>query len=543
MAGILRNIFKYDEVEERRDGGLFFLCLGGLNLMQYELSLLGINKSYGSLKANDNIDLFVQKGSIHTIIGENGAGKSTLMSILSGVVKADSGEIRKRGELIHINSPNDAAGFGIGMVYQEFMNFADLTALDNIIMGNEPLKFGCIDKKYAKKKVAEICEKYSFKVSPDMYVKKMSVSMLQQLEIVKILYRNADILILDEPTSVLTPQEIEGLFIALRSLKDKGKTIIIITHKLKEVLEIADEITVLKGGKVSGRLKVEEADEKKLAKLMVGREVLLNAQKCPHEAGEEILKIEGLSVKDDKGIERVKNASLTLRSGEIVGICGIAGSGESELVAALTGMGGEISKGSIFLCNKDITKAKISLRRSIGMGYVPQDRNRMGANREGSIWETAFMGHHIVSKANKKILMNRPQILDFTKKIIEEFKVKAGGVQEKVSFLSGGNLQKLVVGREFFDKYKLIVMEDPTRGVDVGAIEFIWKEILEYSLRGIAILLISHELSEVMQLSDRIFVMHQGELIELEDGLKMSEKEIGLYMLRGKSDEKSSKDR
>ena len=245
--------------------------------MQYELSLLGINKSYGLLKANDNIDLFVRKGSIHTIIGENGAGKSTLMSILSGVVRADSGEIRKRGELIHINSPNDAARFGIGMVYQEFMHFADLTALDNIIMGNEPLRFGCIDKKCAKKKVEEICEKYSFKVSPDMYVKKMSVSMLQQLEIVKILYRNADILILDEPTSVLTPQEIEGLFAALRSLKDKGKTIIIITHKLKEVLQIADEITVLKGGKVSGRLKVEEADEKKLAKLMVGREVLLNA--------------------------------------------------------------------------------------------------------------------------------------------------------------------------------------------------------------------------------------------------------------------------
>lgn len=520
--------------------GLFSLRLGGLSLIRYELSLLGINKSYGSLKANDNIDLFVRKGSIHTIIGENGAGKSTLMSILSGVVKADSGEIRKNGELIHINSPNDAARFGIGMVYQEFMHFGGLTALDNIIMGNEPLSFGCIDRKYAKRKIEEICEKYSFRVSPDMYVKKMSVSMLQQLEIVKILYRNADILILDEPTSVLTPQEIEGLFAALRSLRDKGKTIIIITHKLKEVLEIADEITVLKGGKVSGRLRAEEADEKKLARLMVGREVLLNAQKRSREAGEEILRIEALSVRDDKGIERIKNASLTVRAGEIVGICGIAGSGESELAAAVTGMGGEIKGGRIFLCDQDITGEKISVRRSMGMGYVPQDRNRIGANREGSLWETAFMGHHIVSGADKKILMDRAEILSFTKKIIEEFKIKAGGAEEKVSSLSGGNLQKLVVGREFLDKYKLIVMEDPTRGVDVGAIEFIWKEILEYAFGGTAILLVSHELSEVMQLSDRIFVMHQGELIELAEGSQMSEKEIGLYMLRGRSNERAA---
>lgn len=519
-----------------------FFALGGFSLIQYELSLLGIDKSYGSLKANDSIDLFVRKGSIHTIIGENGAGKSTLMSILSGVVKADSGEIRKNGELIHINSPNDAARYGIGMVYQEFMNFSELTALDNIIMGNEPIRFGCIDRKGARKKIAEICEKYNFKIFPDMYVKKMSVSMLQQLEIVKILYRNADILILDEPTSVLTPQEIEGLFEALRSLRDKGKTIIIITHKLKEVLDIADEITVLKSGKVSGRLKADEADEKKLARLMVGREVLLNAQKTPHEVGDEVLKAEDISIKDDKGIERVKNASFTVRAGEIVGICGIAGAGENELAAALTGMGGEIESGRIILCNKDITREKISVRRRIGMGYVPQDRNKIGANREGSLWETAFMGHHIVSGAYKKFLLNRTEIFGFTEKIIGEFNVKANGVGEKISSLSGGNLQKLVVGREFLDKYKLIIMEDPTRGVDVGAIEFIWKEILEYAVEGTAILLISHELSEVMELSDRIFVMHQGELIEIPDSFKMSEKEIGLYMLRGKSDETSPED-
>lgn len=460
------------------------------------------------------------------------------MSILSGLIKADSGEIRKRGELINIKSPNDATKHGIGMVYQEFMNFGDLTALDNIIMGNEPLNFGFIDRKYAREKISEICKKYNFTVKLDKFVNKMSVAMLQQLEIVRLLYRNADILILDEPTSVLTPQEIEGLFKALRNLRDKGKTVIIITHKLKEVMYISDDITVLKDGKVSGRLKADEADEKKLARLMVGREVLLNVDKHLCLKGEEILRIKNLCFKDENGIQKLKDVSLTVNAGEIVGICGIAGSGESELVSSIIGISDNVESGSIFLCNRDITRKKIADRRTMGMGYVPQDRNKTGVNRNGRIWESTFMGHHIVSKANRRFLIDRKKVSDYANRVIKEFAIKAQDIESRVSSLSGGNVQKLVVGREFLESYKLIVMEDPTRGVDVGSIEFIWGEILNYASQGMAILLVSHELNEIIQLSDRIFVMYQGELIEVESDKEITENDIGMYMLRGRGNGK-----
>ena len=359
------------------------------------------------------------------------------------------------------------------------------------------------------------------------------MALLQQVEIVKVLYRDARILILDEPTSVLTPQGIEGLFEALRNLKAQGKTILIITHKLKEVLAIADDITVLKDGRVTGRLTAAEADEPMLARLMVGRDVMLQADKLPCHPGEELLRVENLAVKDTVGVERVKRVNLTVRAGEIVGICGIAGSGENELVAAIVGLA-DAEKGSrILLKGEDITALSVADRRARGMGYVPQDRNRMGVNRQGSLWETTLMGHHIASGLFRQPLINKKEARSFSQDVVRNFGVKAQSINDRVGALSGGNVQKLVVGREFSDHYQLMVMEDPTRGIDIGAIEFIWKEIIRYAADGAGVLLVSHELNEVMQLSDRILVMHNGSLLELENGRNLTEKEIGLYMLGG----------
>ena len=502
-------------------------------MAEYELAMTGIRKTFGPLVANDDVDLFVRQGTIHAVIGENGAGKSTLMSILSGVQRADRGSIALSGKPVVIRSPTDAVAHGIGMVYQEFMQYPGLSVLDNILMGYEPRKGPFIDRRGAKKRLEELCRKYSFQIPLDSPVERLPVAVLQQVEIIKVLYRDARILILDEPTSVLTPQGIEGLFEALRHLRDQGKTIIIITHKLKEVLAVADDITVLKDGRVTGRLSASEADEQLLARLMVGREVMLQAEKLPCHPGEELLRVEDLVVKDSAGVERVKHVSLTVRAGEIVGICGIAGSGENELVAAIMGLA-DAEKGShILLCGEEVTNRSVAERRIRGMGYVPQDRNRMGVNRKGSVWETTLMGHHITSGIFRQPLLSKKEASRFSEDVVEKFNVKTQSINDRVGSLSGGNVQKLVVGREFSDNYKLMIMEDPTRGIDIGAIEFIWKKIIRYAADGAGVLLVSHELNEVMQLSDRICVMHNGKLLELENGRSMSEKEIGLYMLGG----------
>lgn len=499
----------------------------------YKLEMRHICKAFGSLAATDNIDLYVRKGTVHAIIGENGAGKSTLMSILSSVQRQDSGDILIDGRPASFKDPLDAVRHGIGMVYQEFMQFRGLTVLDNIIMGYEIKKGPFIDKKASRKRLEQICADSGFSLPLDTLVDDLPVALLQQVEIVKVLYKNADIIILDEPTSVLTPQGIEGLFQAIRSLAAKEKTILLITHKLKEVLAIADDITVLKNGKVTGRLIASEADESLLARLMVGREVMLRAQKTPCTPGREILCVQNLNVKDNKGVQRVFDASLHVRSGEIVGICGVAGSGQSHLAETIIGLA-QPEPGSILRVEgRDVTGLSIAARRLLGVGYLPQDRNSAGVNRSGAIWETAFMGYHISSGAAKKPLLNRQDIARFTGDVLREYAVKATDIEEKVSTLSGGNVQKLVVGREFSQHYTLLVIEDPTRGIDVGAIEFIWKKIVEIARAGCAILLISHELSEVMQLSDRIMVMYEGHLTEPENSTEMSEKALGLYMLGG----------
>lgn len=501
---------------------------------EYILEMQNIRKTFGALVANDGIALKVKKGSVHALIGENGAGKSTLMNILTAIYKQDYGDIILRGEKTHFKNSLDAAKHGIGMVYQEFMLFRDLTVLENIMYGFEKKALGLfIDKKKTRKRIEEICARYHFNIPLDEKVNDLPVSMLQQVEIVKVLYKGADIIVLDEPTSVLTPQGIEGLFDAIRFLTQNGITIIFITHKLKEVFAVADTITVLRDGRVTGNVNPKEITENELANLMVGREVMLQSGKVAHAPGEVVLRVENLSVKDRDGVERVKNVSFDIRAGEIVGIAGVAGSGQQQLVEAIFGAAAPEAGGKITFLGQDITATDSRARRCMGMGYVPQDRLGEGGNAQGTLWENAIMGYHIAHGFKNKVFLDHKEIDDFTNRVIDQFKVKSQSIYDKLRSLSGGNMQKLIVGRESIQDNKLLIVEDPTRGIDVGAIEFVWAKLLSIAEEGTAILLVSHELNEVMQLSDRILVIYNG---EISDGGRYQEKtdrEIGLLMLRG----------
>ncbi len=501
---------------------------------RYILEMNNIHKSFGALLANDDITLQVEEGSVHALIGENGAGKSTLMNILTAIHKQDFGDIYLRGEKVSFRNSLDAAKHGIGMVYQEFMLFRDLTVLENIMYGFEVKKAGIfIDKKKTRAKIEEICERYHFNISLDAYVKDLPVSMLQQVEIVKVLYKGADVIVLDEPTSVLTPQGIEGLFDAIRFLTENGKTIIFISHKLKEVFAIADHITVLRGGKVSGNVKPGDITENELANLMVGREVMLESGKVPQEPKEVVLEVKNLQVKDKDGVLRVKGVDFDIRAGEIVGVAGVAGSGQQQLVEALVGAREAEPGSKITFLGKNITKMSQRDRRCMGMGYVPQDRLGAGGNAVATLWENSIMGYHIAHGFSSKIFLKRKEVNEFTNRVISQFKVKSQSINDKLKSLSGGNIQKLIVGRESIQDNKLLIVEDPTRGIDVGAIEFVWAKMLEITKSGVSILLVSHELNEVMQLSDRILVIYNG---GISDGGKFEEKtdkEIGLLMLGG----------
>jgi simple sugar transport system ATP-binding protein len=507
--------------------------MGAENNNDYILEMRNIRKVFGSLVANDDITLKVRKGTVHALIGENGAGKSTLMNILTGILKPDFGEIWLNGEKMNFRDSLDAAKHGIGMVYQEFMLFNDLTVFENIMYGFEETSSIFIDKKKTRKKIEDICERYHFNVPLDQKVNTLPVSMLQQVEIVKVLYKGADVIVLDEPTSVLTPQGIEGLFDAIRFLKANGKTIIFITHKLKEVFAISDEITVLRDGKVTGHVLPSEITENELANLMVGREVMLEANKQPRKPGEVILKVENLSVKDAEGVERVKHINFEVRAGEIVGIAGVAGSGQQWLVEALTGATTPEKGSRILLCGEDITEADIRTRRIKGVGYVPQDRLGAGGNGKGAIWENAIMGYHIAHGFSSKFLLKRRETDEFANRAVKEFNVKCQSLNDRLRSLSGGNIQKLIVGRESIQDNKLLIVEDPTRGIDVGAIEFVWAKLLAIAESGKAILLVSHELNEVLQLSDRIEVIYNGELYDGGAYKEKTDKEIGLLMMGG----------
>lgn len=496
----------------------------------YAVETRGICKYFGKLKANDHIDLKVKKQTIHAIIGENGAGKSTLMNMLSDIYKPDSGEILLDGAPVEFKNPLDAVRHGIGMVYQEFMLAKELSVLENIIVGFEVKKGPFMNKRACRKRVEEMCAKYNLSLPLDKPVHELPVAVMQQVEIAKVLFRGAEIIIMDEPTSTLTPQGIRGLFKALRELKAAGKTIILITHKLDEIFAISDEITVMRDGKLIGTFLSSESNQQKLANLMVGREVILQAQKKPFRPGRVLLKIDRLRVKDNDGVERVKNVGLQLREGEILGIAGVAGSGQQFLTESLFGLR-RAEKGSVIeFMGRDVTRATPAQLRKMGVGYIPQDRIAEGCNVEGSIWESAIMGYHISHGFTPAWRMDRKAANDFTLRVINGFNVKCQTIEDSVDSLSGGNIQKLIVGRELSQNYKCLIVEDPTRGIDVGAIEYIWQQLIEFASEGVAILLVSHELNEVMQLSDRLKVMYNGELFDAGSHGELTEEQMGLLL-------------
>lgn len=498
--------------------------------MAYIVEMLHITKDFPGIRANDDISLQIEEGSIHALLGENGAGKSTLMSILFGLYQPDSGTIRVRGKEVKISDPNVATALGIGMVHQHFKLVHNFTVTENIILGMEPRKGVTIDIRSAERKVEEISKLYGLAVDPRAKIEDISVGMQQRVEILKMLYRDAEILIFDEPTAVLTPQEIHELMHIMRRLVQEGKTILLITHKLKEIKEVADVCTVLRRGKLVGTVPVADTNEEKMAEMMVGRQVNFHVEKNPARPGPELLRIESLNVKNSKGVLGVKNLSLSVRGGEVLGICGIDGNGQTELVYAITGLQ-KAESGRIFLRDKEITHLSIKERSDLGLGHIPEDRQKHGLILDFTLGEN-FVVHNYYRKpfANFGIL-NQKQILENANRLIREFDVRSGqGAFTPARSMSGGNQQKAIVAREIDRSPDVFIVVQPTRGLDVGAIEYIHKRIIEERDKGKAILLVSLELDEIMDVSDRIAVIYNGEIVGIVDARETNENELGLMM-------------
>lgn len=502
--------------------------------MSTVIKLVNVTKKFGTLTANDGINLEIKAGTIHSIIGENGAGKSTLMNMLAGLLKPTEGEIYINGRRVEFENANEASRAGIGMVHQEFMLFPTLTVLENIMLGREPRRRGLlIDTEKARKEIEAICEKYHFSLPLDARIRDLPVSIQQQVEIVKVLYRGADIIILDEPTAVLTPQGVEGLFDALRFLVSMGKTIIFITHKLKEVLAISDYITVMKAGRVTGHVRPEDVDEETLARLMVGREVILKVNKHSRPQDEVVAEVQGLNVLGNDGLPKVRDVGFSIRKGEIVGVAGVAGNGQRELVEALFGLR-RAESGRFLYKGQDVLSLSPREKRLLGIGYVPQDRLGVGTNTAAPIWENTLMGHHLAPAFKDKLWLDKQASFELAEEIVRNFDVRTPSIHNEVGHLSGGNIQKVVVGREFSQDNQLLIIEDPTRGIDVGAIEFIWKRIVEQAAAGVSVLLVSHELNEIISLSDRVLVLYDGRIVGEVEGEDINELSIGLLMTGGR---------
>ena len=498
--------------------------------MAFVIEMLGITKDFPGIRANDSVTLQVEEGSIHALLGENGAGKSTLMSILFGLYKPDAGTIRVRGKDAKISDPNVANSLGIGMVHQHFKLVHNFTVTENIILGLEPRKGLAIDKKTASRRVAEISKLYGLNVDPDSKIEDISVGMQQRVEILKMLYRDADILIFDEPTAVLTPQEIRELMGIMRRLVKEGKTVLLITHKLKEIKEVADTCTVLRRGRLIGTVPVAETSEEQMAEMMVGREVSFHVEKGPARPGEVVLSVQGLNVKNPKGLLGVKNLDLEVRAGEILGLCGIDGNGQTELIKALTGLA-PIESGKILLGGKDIHHAAIKHRIDAGLGHIPEDRHRHGLILDFTLAENLVIHSYQERPYSKFGILDDKAIGENAERLIGEFDVRCGqGGATPARSMSGGNQQKAIVAREIDRSPRAMVIAQPTRGLDVGAIEYIHKRIVAERDKGKAILLISLELDEIMDVSDRIAVIYGGEIVGLLDAAGADENELGLLM-------------
>jgi simple sugar transport system ATP-binding protein len=497
--------------------------------VDFVIEMLNIRKEFPGIVANDNITLQLKKGEIHALLGENGAGKSTLMNVLFGLYQPEKGEIRVNGTKVHISNPNIANELGIGMVHQHFMLIDKFTVTENIILGKEPKKSGMIDMKKAEKEVQEISEKYGLKVDPHSKIADISVGMQQRVEILKTLYRGADIIIFDEPTAVLTPQEIHELIEIMRTLIKEGKSIILITHKLKEIMEVCDRVTVIRKGKGIGTLNVRDTDTHELANLMVGRDVLFTAEKTEGHPGRRVLDIENLFVKDSRGVQVVKGLNLDVKAGEIVGIAGVDGNGQSELIEAITGLR-KAENGGIRLKGKDITGLRPRQVTEAGVGHIPEDRHKYGLVLDYTIGENMVIQTYYQKPMSKNGILNVKEIYKKARSIISDFDVRTPSEYTKARSLSGGNQQKAIIGREIDRDPDLLIAAQPTRGLDVGAIEFIHKRLIEQRDRGKAVLLVSFELDEILNLSDRIAVIYEGAIVEIVDPKQTTEQELGLLM-------------
>ena len=508
---------------------------------EYVIEMLHITKEFPGIKANDDITLQLRKGEIHALLGENGAGKSTLMSVLFGLYQPDQGEIRKDGKVVKINNPNDATALHIGMVHQHFKLIDVFTVLDNIILGAEDTKLGFLSKKKARAKVAELSERYGLKVDLDAKIEDITVGMQQRVEILKMLYRDNEVLIFDEPTAVLTPQEIDELMKIMKGLAAEGKSILFITHKLAEIMAVSDRCTVLRKGKYIGTVNTADTNQAELSRMMVGRDVQLVVDKKPAAPADAVLTVENLSVKSKLyNREAVKNVSLKAHAGEIVCIAGIDGNGQSELVHAITGLE-KASKGKIVICGQDVTTASIRKRSKAGMAHIPEDRHKHGLILDNTLEQNLVLQKYYEPQFQTSGFIRFDAVRAYAESLIDQYDVRSGqGPVTLTRSMSGGNQQKAIIAREMDRNLPLIVAVQPTRGLDVGAIEYIHSQLVTARDAGKAVLLVSLELDEVMNLSDRILVMYEGEIVGELDPKQTTVEELGLYMAGAKKQGKEA---
>lgn len=494
------------------------------------IELRNIRKEFPGIVANDNISLSMNEGEVLALLGENGAGKSTLMNILFGLYQPDGGSIFIRGKQVNIQNPTQANQLGIGMVHQHFKLVHNFTVTENIVLGMEPVKNAIVDRKGASEKIKALSEQYGLNVDPEAKIEDISVGMQQRVEILKMLYRSADILIFDEPTAVLTPQEIHELMKIMRNLLAEGKSIILITHKLKEITEVADRCCVIRRGKLIDTVEVANTTEAQMAEMMVGREVSFHTEKSDHAFGDVVFAVENLLVRGNRGEDAVKDFSFELRKGEILGIAGVDGNGQSELVETLTGLRKEQS-GQIYLNNQNITEFSIKERFEAGLAHIPEDRQKRGLVLDYSIEENFILENHGSDPFSRRGFLQPEPIRGNAEKLISDFDVRSGrGPVSRARTLSGGNQQKAIVGREISHNLQVLIAVQPTRGLDVGSIEYIHKRLVEQRDKGMAILLVSLELDEVLDLSDRIVVINSGRKIGEVNTKETDENEVGLMM-------------
>ncbi|MGH2582309.1 MAG: ABC transporter ATP-binding protein [Anaerolineales bacterium] len=494
------------------------------------LELRGITKRFPGVLANDNINLALEKGEIHALLGENGAGKTTLMNILYGLYQPDAGEVFIKGKKTKIHAPTDAIRAGIGMVHQHFMLIPVFTVAENVMLGDETIgPGGVLDRDEAAKKIREISQKYRLDVDPDAYVSELPVGVQQRVEIIKLLYREAGILILDEPTAVLTPQEADELFKIMRGLAHQGKSIVFITHKLREVLDAADRITVIRLGKVVGTTTPKKADQHKLASMMVGRDVSLQADKKASKPGQAILSVRDLKVLDDRKQLAVDGVSFEVNKGEILGIAGVQGNGQTELVSAITGLRKPFS-GKITFAGKDITHLGPREITELGSAHIPEDRQRHGLVLNYPVADNLVLNSYYREPYARGLILQEKKILQRAQERIDSFDIRTPSARTPVGNLSGGNQQKVIVARELARPVKLVVASQPTRGLDVGSIEYIHKQLIARRDQGAAVLLVSSELDEIMQLADRIAVMFRGKIVDVIPAKKANKQQVGLLM-------------